>query len=84
VRQHVLLPFATRLEPAAEAMRAAFTDETLSGIVAQLPDDWLLAAGGSFADVTSHRAAYVSWLRERRDAIAVFLEEALRARAQLV
>ena len=37
-----------------------------------------------FADVAAHRAAYVDYLLTRLAAAPVFIEEAARARAQLV
>ncbi|HEX3345243.1 MAG TPA: HipA family kinase [Polyangiaceae bacterium] len=84
VRHHVLLRWASSLGAAAEHLRRAFTDETTAAIAAELPGSWLSGGDGSFADDDAHRRAYVEWLRARRDAMPVFLEEAERARALLV
>ena len=51
--------------------------------MAAIPPSWL-AGDRDFESEAAHRAAYVDWLRSRREAIPVFLEEAERARALLV
>lgn len=84
VRQHVLLPFATRLAQAAAELSRAISAARISEVVAQLPDEWLVAADGGFADPDAHRGAYRSWLVARVAALPIYLEEAERARAQLV
>jgi hypothetical protein len=84
VRQHVLLPFATRLQEAASALPPVFTQARIAEVVAQLPDEWLTQADGGFDDPDAHRAGYRSWLQARLAALPIYLEEAERARAQLV
>jgi len=76
IRDHVLLPAASELAAAAEALRGQLTDATLRDVVAAVPEAWL-ASAPAVDD-------YVSYLSARRDAAAVFLEEAGRARANLV
>lgn len=84
IKDHVLLPWASAL-PAVEArLRAAFTRELVERIVAAIPEAWLSAAESPFPTADAHRAAYVTWLLKRVDALPAFLEEAARARAQLV
>jgi hypothetical protein len=83
VRGHVLLPWATALDHAATHLGAVFTDELLEKLVEQIPASWL-AAGHAFDDEADHRAAYVAWLRARREALPLLLDEATRAHAQLV
>jgi hypothetical protein len=80
IKDHVLLPYASRLAEADAALRPRLTDGFIDGLVADVPDVWL---GGSapFADVSAHRAAYNAYLRTRRDAAPLFVEEAIRAHA---
>jgi hypothetical protein len=84
IRQHVLLPFADQLEEAATSLRQALTEARLAEIVTQLPDDWLNAADGGFADPAAHREAYLQWLRARLLSMPLFLEEAKRVHANVV
>lgn len=83
IREHVLLPWASRLEEIDEAMRARLTDTKLAEIVADVPADWL-ADDPAMGDAEAQRAAYLAYLTARRDASRLFVEEALNARAQLV
>jgi hypothetical protein len=83
VRQHVLLRWASSLSEAAAQLCAALTDDVFTKTVEAIPREWL-AADSDFPGDDAHRGAYVDWLRARREAIPVFLEEAERARALLV
>lgn len=82
VGEHVLLPLASRLAEVDERLRARLTHETLTAIVALVPDEWL-GDEPAFADIAAHRAAYVAYLERRRDASASFVKEALDARARI-
>jgi hypothetical protein len=83
IRDHVLLPWATRLDEVDAAMGARLTDATLAAIVADVPADWL-ADDPAIGGVEEQRDAYLAYLSARRDASRVFVEEALHARSQLV
>jgi HipA-like protein len=83
IREHILLPWATRLAEVAAPLRARLSDETLADIVAAVPADWL-ANEPTIGDSDAQRATYLAYLTARRDASQVFVEEALHARAQLV
>ncbi|HEU5347882.1 MAG TPA: HipA family kinase, partial [Ktedonobacterales bacterium] len=83
IRDHVLLPWASRLDAVDAPMRARLTDEVLAGIVAAVPGEWL-ADDPAIGDADAQRAAYLAYLTARRDASQVFVEEALHARARLV
>lgn len=83
VRQHVLLPWASRLGEAAGALRAAWGEGTFERVTGAIPAAWLSAEAG-FADPDAHRAAYGAWLRARLEALPIYLEEAERAHAQRV
>ena len=83
VRQHTLLRFASRLREADALLRSRLDEATLRKIVATLPAGWL-AGESFFADETAHREAYLAFLLSRLDAAPIFVEEAIRARDQLV
>ena len=82
VKDHVLLPWATRLGAAAETLSRRLEGGAVSRAVAAVPDEWLAAdAPGTPA---AQRAAYVDHLERRLAAAATLAEEADRARAELV
>lgn len=76
--QHVLLPFASELPRAAEGLEAALTPSRIEEVVALLPASFFPP------EATPGKAAYVAWLRARREALPAILQEAERARARLV
>lgn len=78
VKDHVLLPFASRLAEADARLAPRLDGAVLDGIVAQLPDDWLLG-GAPFDSADAHRAAYRRWLGRRLEAPRTFAAEAQRA-----
>ena len=83
IRDHVLLARADALPEADAAAAAALTDDVLAAIVAELPDEWLVAQP-PFDTPGQHRAGYLTYLRKRRDARAAFVQEAKDARARRV
>jgi len=83
IKEHVLLSQASQLQEADERLRPLITPAALERIVAQIPESWLLP-DEQFADADAQRAAYVAWLLERAQSSRVFVEEAIRARAQFV
>lgn len=83
IRDHVLLPYADRIEASGAALIRRLDDDTLRAAVARVPDDWLTAPTEA-SSPEARRNGYVEYLAARRDAAAVFLEEAVRARAGLV
>ncbi|GEN07424.1 hypothetical protein SAMN05443572_101557 [Myxococcus fulvus] len=84
IKDHVLLPWAGQLPQAQALLSAHFTRALMETTVAGIPEGWLKAAESPFPTVEAHRAAYVSWLCKRVEALPAFIEEAARARAQLV
>lgn len=76
VRDHVLLPRAEGLALAGEALVRGLDDATLHAAVDAVPESWL-----QVEDPPARRAAYVEFLRARRDNATPFLEEAARGRA---
>ena len=80
IKDHVLLPFASRLAEADQAMAGLLRPEVIEGVVAMIPDAWL-DDEPAFASKGEHRAAYSAWLRERLRVPRAFAEEAARARS---
>lgn len=76
--RHVLLPWAGSVTAEAAWLRAGASDAAIEAAVAAVPDEWWTAppelAPGAF------RGAFAARLRARREAAAIFLEEAERAR----
>jgi len=83
IRDHVLLPLASRLTEVDGPLAERVTPALITDIVAQIPDSWLTVEA-AFADPAAHRQAYVDYLLERIKAPRAFVEEAIRARAALV
>ncbi len=83
IKDHVLLPWATALRAAEARLRARLTTEVLERTVALIPSEWL-GTEEAFPSQEAHRAAYLAWLQGRLAAVPKFIEEAERARAQLV
>ena len=83
IRDHVLLPWASRIEEADARLRPQLGAELFQRVTDQIPDGWLLPEPG-LETPAAKRAGYVDFLTRRLDAASLFVEEALRARAQLV
>ena len=79
IRDHVLLPFAERLAQ-VDADMVARIAPALPRIVSLIPDAWLADAVGADAA----RAAYLDHLTRRLAARDRFVQEAIRARAQVL
>ena len=82
IRDHVLLPFATRIEAVAEELTETLTPDLIEGILAQVPDSWLRHP--AYPDATGTRAAYVDLLIRRLARPQAFVQEALDAVPALV
>jgi hypothetical protein len=83
IRDHVLLPWADRIGAAGEASMRRLTRDTIEGVLAAVPDDWLTDEP-RYETPAAHRAAYAEYLLRRLDAAPAFTGEAERARAALV
>jgi len=73
IKDHVLLPFASRLAEVDGRLAARLTPAVIEGIVASIPEDWIAE------DAT--RETYSRYLTARLAPPRAFVEEALRARA---
>ena len=83
IRDHVLLPWASQIEPADVRLRALLTEAVFTRVLEAVPDEWLVSEPGA-STPSEKRAAYVHFLARRLDASATFVGEALRARAKFV
>lgn len=83
IKNHVLLPVASTLPEADQHLKTQLSTATLQNIISQVPDAWL-GNDGEFADPIAHRAAYLAYLEDRLAHSQIFVEEALRARNQLI
>jgi hypothetical protein len=83
VRDHVLLPWASRIEAADERLRPLLSAKLFARIVDQIPEGWL-SPDPAAAAPEGRRAGYVDFLTRRLASASLFVEEAVRARAQLV
>jgi hypothetical protein len=79
VKDHILLPMASKIAEADERLTPLVTRELLESIVAQIPDAWL-GDVEQFASIAEHRQAYIDVLLERLTAPRAFVEEAIDAR----
>jgi hypothetical protein len=79
ITSHVLFRRAVRIREVDRAMAEALTPGVVDGILAVLPDEWLVEtdAGVTAADA---RAAYRRYLRARLESPRDFVEEAASAR----
>lgn len=84
IREHVLLPRASRMQAADARLKPLLTEQVLHAIVAQVPASWLEGEEARFATADEHRQAYVAYLLSRLAASEAFVQEAEHARAQLV
>jgi len=82
VREHVLLPWASRVADVDGEVRSLLAEDLLQSILAQVPDAWLLPEPGA-STPDEKRAAYVKYFLLRL-ASSSFVEEATRAHAKLV
>jgi hypothetical protein len=81
IRDHVLLPRASKLAEVDAALAAKLDDFAIDAIVAEIPAAWL-GADAPFADHRAHRDAYATWLKRRLASPRAFVEEAIHARAR--
>jgi hypothetical protein len=77
ISDHVMLPYASRLEDAHDRLASRVTEDLLLDITTHVPDDWLLPHPIT-GDAAAQRDAYVRYLRTRvgaREALVESIEE---------
>ncbi|MBS1660422.1 MAG: aminotransferase class I and II [Bacteroidetes bacterium] len=79
IKDHVLLPWAAKLEEVDQEFRPLLTPEHIQNIVALLPDEWLVnwPSGQSPNEV---RHTYIQFLNTRINQSAIFTNEAQHVR----
>jgi hypothetical protein len=80
IRDHVLLPHASRLEEVDEELASRLTPEVVGAVISRIPAE-LLGDGGGAGEADERRSAYVDYLLARLEAPRSFVEEARDARA---
>jgi hypothetical protein len=83
VKNHVLLRFADRLAETDASLTERLRPEVLREILGCIPDSWLTTSA-PFASPEAVREAYLEYLRKRLESPRPFLDEAIRARSELV
>jgi len=83
VKNHVLLPWSSRLAEADERARLHLTPEKIAEILEEVPDKWLLREGDGLSSAEK-RVVYLDFFSRRLKASAKFVEEAGRARSELI
>ncbi|MDQ4075481.1 MAG: aminotransferase class I and II [Chloroflexota bacterium] len=83
IAEHVLLPFAAVLDEIDDVLASRLTPETLRNLVALIPERWL-DESAHFATHEAQREAYLAYLLSRLEPPRAWVEEAIRAHAQLV
>ena len=83
IRSHVLLPWASALLEADIEAHKLLNTNAFAAILDAVPDEWLLP-DSSDSTAPLQRAGYVHYLTERLAASSIFVEEAMRVRAELV
>lgn len=82
VKDHALLPRATRLLEADAIMRRAITPEIIDAVVDSVPTDWLEKAEPGI-DPDEQRRVYRTFLKTRLANSRIFVDHAIQARKQL-
>ena len=80
IKDHVLLRWASALPQVDARIKSRLTQEALAALVEAIPESWLVEDSG-FCDTAAQRQAYRQFFTERLRMSALFVEEALRARA---
>ncbi len=82
IKNHTLLPQASRLEEADKLMRQAITPRTLRQIVDAIPDEWLREEGSDLTP-TQRREVYADFLTTRLAHSEIFVKQAIDERRRL-
>lgn len=83
IKDHTLLRFASQLDAADANAHRLLSTGALESIVQLIPEVWLKSEP-LFSNADEHREAYATFLRQRLQASNLFVEEAQRARAELL
>jgi hypothetical protein len=81
VKDHVLLPYATKLDEVDATFRNILTNERITSVVSLIPDEWLMDDSN---EPENKRNVYKRFLETRLAASAIFVKEANNARQALI
>lgn len=77
IKNHIFLPYASRLDEADRLMRQAITPRTLSKIADLIPGEWLEEPDSPLT-VEERREGYRTFLLERLKNTRIFIDEAIK------
>lgn len=83
IKDHVLLPMASKLEEVDREFRAILSPGLIEAIAALIPDEWLTDEY-SFDTPETHRQAYIHFLQTRLTNSEIFVKAAQDAREGLI
>lgn len=83
VKQHILLPWACALVEADAVARKRLNPAIFAAILEEVPEAWLLPEAKDMS-ATEKRAVYLDFFTRRLNGSSNFVEEAIRAHAELV
>ncbi|MBK8701814.1 MAG: aminotransferase class I and II [Saprospiraceae bacterium] len=83
IKDHVLLPIASRLDEANELMKNELTEDVIAEIVDALPPSWLLTHGDAFT-AEEVKTIYTTYLTNRLAISDQFTKEAKDARSNRI
>jgi hypothetical protein len=83
IKDHVLLPFASKITVADTEYRMVLSAHVIREIVSSIPEEWL-DNGSPFENNEDHRNAYMEFLLSRISQSELFVKEANDARESLV
>ncbi|UFH52498.1 HipA family kinase [Spirosoma sp. KNUC1025] len=83
IKDHVLLPLATKLDEVDADFRERLTSERIAAIVSLVPDEWLTNPTISESP-TEQRQIYTRFLEDRLASSEIFVNEAKDARKALI
>ncbi len=83
VKDHVLLPQASKLEAINAEMRARLTPERIEHIVSLIPDEWL-TNGNEDDSPAEMKQVYMQFINSRINNSHIFVNEAQNARKTLI
>jgi hypothetical protein len=79
IKDHVLLPKATKLKEAAVEIQQLLSQDKIIDIISKIPEDWLLSESDSLTP-NEMRAAYIEFINAKLSMIDVLVKEAEDAR----
>lgn len=83
VRDHALLPRASRMMEADDYMRRRITPALIDSVVRAVPDDWLVQAAPDISPA-EQREVYATFLKTRLANSRIFTDHAIAVRKSLV